>query len=70
VYDRLLALIRKEWWTDVAVKTDAKGEASIPAFFGDYEVEATRGAEARTGARALVRHARKTGRTETELKLP
>ena len=38
LYDRLLALIRKEWWTNAEAVTDAKGEATMPAFYGTHTV--------------------------------
>jgi len=31
-------LIFKEWWTNEEVKTNRKGELSVPAFFGKYKV--------------------------------
>ncbi len=31
-------LVFKEWWTDVAARTDAQGRASVRGFLGDYEV--------------------------------
>jgi hypothetical protein len=33
-------LVRKDWWTDVEVKTDASGTARVRGFLGDYEVVA------------------------------
>lgn len=32
-------LINKEWKTNVTLKTNAKGEVVVPAFYGDYKVE-------------------------------
>lgn len=31
-------LVRKDWWTDVEVKTDASGTAKVRGFLGEYEV--------------------------------
>jgi endo-1,4-beta-xylanase len=35
-----LDLVKKKWWTDVTVSTDAKGMARVRGFKGDYEVTA------------------------------
>ena len=40
VYEMLYRLIRREWTTDVTVKTDANGRASFRGYFGDYEATA------------------------------
>jgi GH35 family endo-1,4-beta-xylanase len=32
-------LVRKEWWTDVEVVTDANGAADARGFLGEYEIE-------------------------------
>jgi hypothetical protein len=31
-------LVRKKWWTSADLTTDAKGEADIRGFLGDYDV--------------------------------
>jgi GH35 family endo-1,4-beta-xylanase len=35
-YEMLKKLVREEWWTDTAVRTDENGYADIEAFKGDY----------------------------------
>jgi GH35 family endo-1,4-beta-xylanase len=40
VYDRLLALIKKDWWTNAEGRTDAKGEFACQAFFGQHHLTA------------------------------
>ena len=40
VYDRLMALIKGEWWTKTKGRTDASGEFSTRAFFGTHRVTA------------------------------
>jgi GH35 family endo-1,4-beta-xylanase len=40
VYDRLLSLIRGEWWTKTAETTDARGEVKVRAFFGTHRITA------------------------------
>jgi GH35 family endo-1,4-beta-xylanase len=37
VYERLLACIRREWWTRTRGTTDAQGEWRARAFYGDYD---------------------------------
>lgn len=39
-------LVTKEWWTDVTVRTDARGVAKVRGFLGDYAVS-VEGAELR-----------------------
>ena len=39
VYDRLLQLIRGEWWTDCEICTDDNGIAEAEGFKGDYILE-------------------------------
>jgi endo-1,4-beta-xylanase len=31
-------LVKKKWWTDKTLETDSKGQATVRAFKGDYEV--------------------------------
>jgi endo-1,4-beta-xylanase len=66
MYDRLLELIKGTWWTDVTLKTGEKGEAEARAFFGDYEVRVRLGDKEATAA---LRHQRKAGKSEAEIRL-
>jgi len=54
-------LVFKEWWTDVAARTDAQGRVSVRGFLGDYEVTATAGDRSKTVSLAL----RKAGASAT-----
>jgi endo-1,4-beta-xylanase len=38
VYERMLELIKGEWWTKASGRTDSKGEWRTRAFYGDYEL--------------------------------
>jgi len=38
VYERMLGLIKGEWWTKASGRTDSKGEWRTRAFYGDYEL--------------------------------
>jgi GH35 family endo-1,4-beta-xylanase len=38
VYERMLGLIKGEWWTKASSRTDSKGEWRTRAFYGDYEL--------------------------------
>jgi endo-1,4-beta-xylanase len=40
VYERLMSLIKGEWWTRTETTTDARGEARVRAFFGTHRVTA------------------------------
>jgi len=40
VYERLLALIKGEWWTQAEGRTDDKGEFATRAFFGTHRLTA------------------------------
>ena len=40
VYDRLLSLIKGEWWTRTEGRTNAKGEFATRAFFGTHRLTA------------------------------
>ena len=40
VYDRLMTLIKREWWTKAEGRTDAKGEFRARAFYGQHRVAA------------------------------
>jgi GH35 family endo-1,4-beta-xylanase len=66
MYDRLVDLIKKTWWTDVTLKAGEKGEAEARAFYGDYEVQVRHGDQQST---ATLRHQRKAGRSELEIRL-
>ncbi len=52
VLDRL---INKEWKTNVTLKTNAKGQVVVPAFYGDYVVEVSTG---RAKAKIKARHSK------------
>ncbi|MDE7179068.1 MAG: endo-1,4-beta-xylanase [Lachnospiraceae bacterium] len=39
-YEMLKKLVKQEWWTDAAVKTDDDGWAEVHAFKGDYRISA------------------------------
>ncbi len=43
VYERLLQLIKDEWWTDETRRTDEDGRIALRGFCGDYRVIAQRG---------------------------
>ena len=36
--DVWLDLVYRQWWTDAVVRTDERGVAVVPAFYGDYQV--------------------------------
>jgi hypothetical protein len=38
VYERMLALIRNQWWTKTSGQSDANGEFSTRAFYGTYRL--------------------------------
>ena len=40
VYERLMSLIKGEWWTKTEATTDAHGQAKIRAFFGTHRITA------------------------------
>jgi len=41
VYNRLLQLVHKDWWTDATERSDAQGAFRLRAFYGDYTITAT-----------------------------
>ena len=43
VYERLMKLIRGEWWTDCEICTDENGFATVEGFKGDYVLETENG---------------------------
>lgn len=43
VYERLMKLIRGEWWTDCEICTDENGFATVEGFKGDYVLETEEG---------------------------
>lgn len=51
-YDELLRLVKKEWWTNTRVVTDALGYTDVEGFMGTYEAECA----GRTGAFLLDRN--------------
>jgi endo-1,4-beta-xylanase len=40
IYERLMGLIKGEWWTKASGVTDAHGKFDLRAFYGDYRVTA------------------------------
>jgi GH35 family endo-1,4-beta-xylanase len=40
VYERLMALIKSEWWTRTEGTTDARGQVKLRAFYGTYRITA------------------------------
>ena len=40
VYERLMGLIKGEWWTKTETTTDARGQAKLRAFYGHYRITA------------------------------
>jgi len=40
-YEQLHDLIRRQWWTQTTVRTDAQGRATFRGFLGDYDIRAT-----------------------------
>ncbi len=54
-YDRLMGLIKGEWWTAEDLKTDDRGEARFRGFFGDYEVTVETGARVVTAPLTVAR---------------
>jgi GH35 family endo-1,4-beta-xylanase len=43
-----LDLVRRQWWTDVTVKTDTGGKCRTRGFLGDYEVTVQSGSKTKT----------------------
>lgn len=41
VYERLLSMVKKDWWTRQEVTTDARGEGHVRVFAGRYRVTGT-----------------------------
>ena len=39
-YDRLMSLIKGEWWTKTEATTDARGEVTLRAFYGTHHITA------------------------------
>lgn len=52
-YTRLLTLIHKQWWTNTAGKTNAKGVLAGRVFYGDYTLTVT-DAKGHTATRAVT----------------
>jgi endo-1,4-beta-xylanase len=40
VYERLMGLVKGEWWTKLEARTDAQGELKARAFFGTHRIAA------------------------------
>ncbi|MCS6949458.1 MAG: endo-1,4-beta-xylanase [Armatimonadota bacterium] len=64
VYHRLMRLVKGKWWTQASVRTNARGEASLRAFLGDYQVSTSAPAGKRTQRFTLQR-----GRNEWVIRL-
>jgi GH35 family endo-1,4-beta-xylanase len=41
IYERLLRMVKGEWWTRVSSKTDSEGEVKCRGFYGAYVITAT-----------------------------
>jgi hypothetical protein len=37
-YQRLMKLVRDQWWTRLSLKTDREGKCTFEGFLGDYDV--------------------------------
>jgi GH35 family endo-1,4-beta-xylanase len=57
-------LVKTEWWTDAWLVTDAKGEAPLDAYYGWYEVTATKDGKTAT---IQPKHASNGGRPTLKL---
>ncbi len=55
VYHRLMRLIKGKWWTKDTVRTNARGEARVRGFLGEYRVTASGTAGKRTQQFSLNR---------------
>ncbi|MCL6475306.1 MAG: endo-1,4-beta-xylanase [Firmicutes bacterium] len=64
VYHRLMRLIKGKWWTKETVRTNARGEAKLRGFLGDYQVTVNATAGRRTQQFTLKR-----GRNEWVIRL-
>ncbi len=60
-----LDLVRREWWTDAAGRTDAQGRFRVRGFLGEYRVEVAVGDRVQTLAAELARPG-----TECPVRLP
>jgi len=65
IYQRLMGLIKGEWWTDAEATTDAAGRCSVRAFYGDYAIKVVSG-ESETTVRF---HLSKAGDRSTTIAL-
>lgn len=63
-YHRLMRLIKGKWWTQTTTRTNARGEASLRGFLGEYQVTVGAPAGRRTGRFTLQR-----GKNEWVLRL-
>lgn len=63
-YHRLMRLIKGKWWTQTTTRTNARGEASLRGFLGEYQVTVSAPAGRRTGRFTLQR-----GKNEWVLRL-
>ncbi|GIV18215.1 MAG: beta-xylanase [Armatimonadota bacterium] len=64
VYHRLMRLIKGKWWTQDTTRTNARGEAKMRGFLGDYRVTVSASAGKRTQQFTLKR-----GKNEWVVKL-
>jgi endo-1,4-beta-xylanase len=53
VYERLLRLVKHDWWTDQTLRTDEHGEVHLRAFLGDYAITVSHGGTETTLAETL-----------------
>jgi endo-1,4-beta-xylanase len=38
VYDRLMSLVKGEWWSKLKARTDGQGECTLRAFHGTHRI--------------------------------
>jgi len=48
-------LVSKEWWTDAAARTDARGACKVRGFLGEYEVTVEAGGKTKTVRATLAK---------------
>ena len=49
-YQRLMKLVREQWWTRLSLKTGREGRCTFEGFLGDYDVTVQNGKSTVTGA--------------------
>lgn len=52
-YQRLLKLVREEWWTRLSLRTDPEGKCKFEGFLGDYDVTVQDKKSTRSGTFSL-----------------